>query len=458
MDCWYWKVPSKIDLNSILIKDPPAFKKGFKVDYLYYFIELLTNMMEFNDVDSNNGYINLSSSMMQTVVHNYNEYIEYLVKHRVIRRDKRYIPGVHSRGYILNGINHDSEVALVEINDSLIRRNRAKEFRKNESDKKKLSTKYSYLTKWFNEKLQIDERGALEKVEELFPEPKGPIRGVKKGKASKMTKKYCAKLAIHKLAKQDYHYSVDDNVGRFHSNLTNIKKELRHYITYDGQTLVNVDIKNSQPLLSSVLFDPYFYTNKKKGQRVNLYDFPSLFQYLVNNNKYTYTHTIIMLVKTLQKLDNKEVKKYLRMAKSGNFYEYLSKAMYPKQAFDKGRMKELTFKVFFSSNRAIQGMSNWTKKEFKWRFNGIYNMFAAIKRKNHKALSHILQRIESEIMIQNVCKRISIEHPTLPIFTIHDSILTTDGNQKYVEKIIEEEAFKITGLKVSIGVEILNQK
>jgi hypothetical protein len=165
-----------------------------------------------------------------------------------------------------------------------------------------------------------------------------------------------------------------------------------------------------------------------------------------------------MLVKTLQKLDNKEVKLYLRMTKSGNFYEHLSKAMYPKQAFDKGKMKELTFKVFFSSNRAIQGMSNWTKKEFKRRFNGIYNMFAAIKRKNHKALSHILQRIESEIMIQNVCKRISIEHPTLPIFTIHDSILTTDGNQEYVAKIIKEEAFKITGLKVSIGVEILNQK
>ncbi len=458
MDCWYWKVPSKIDLNSILIKDPPAFKKGFKVDYLYYFIELLTNMMEFNDVDSNNGYINLSSSMMQTVVHNYNEYIEYLVKHRVIRRDKRYIPGVHSRGYILNGINHDSEVALVEINDSLIRRNRAKEFRKNESDKKKLSTKYSYLTKWFNEKLQIDERGALEKVEELFPEPKGPIRGVKKGKASKMTKKYCAKLAIHKIAKQDYHYSVDDNVGRFHSNLTNIKKELRHFITYDGETLVNVDIKNSQPLLSSVLFDPSFYTNKKKGQRVNLYDFPSLFQYLVNNNKYTYTHTIIMLVKTLQKLDNKEVKQYLRMAKSGNFYQELSKAMYPKQAFEKVKMKELTYKVFFSSNRSIQGMNNRTKKEFKRKFQGIYEMFAAIKRKNHRALSHILQRIESEIMIQNVSKRISLEHPTLPIYTIHDSILTTDGNQEYVAKIIKEEAFKITGLKVSLGIEILNQK
>jgi hypothetical protein len=457
MDCWYWKVPSKIDLNSILIKDPPAFKKGFKVDYLFYFIELLTNMMEYNDVDSNNGYINLSSSMMQAVVHNYNEYLEYLVKHRVIRRDKRYIPGVHSRGYILNGINHDSEVVLVEINDSLIRRNRAKEYRKNESDKKKLSHKYSYLTKWFNEKLQIDERGALEKVEELFPEPKGPIRGVRKGKVSRMTKKYCAKLAIHKLAIQDYRYTVDDNVGRFHSNLTNLKKELRHYMTYNGETLVNVDINNSQPLLSSILFNQSFY-NQSKQQYISLYDIPSSFQYLINKYTTTYTHTIIILVKTLQKLDNKEVSRYLRMARSGQFYQELSKAMYPKQSFDKGRMKELTYKVFFSSNQSIQGMNNWTKREFKWKFKGIYAMFSAIKRKNHRALSHILQRIESEIMIQNVCKRISLEQPTLPIFTIHDSVLTTIGNQDYVIKVIKEEAFKLTGLKVSLGTEILNQK
>jgi hypothetical protein len=457
MECWYWKIPSTIDLNSILAKDPPSFKTKYKVDHFYYFIELLTIKMEYNDLDSNKGFINLSAELMQKVVRNYKEYLEYLIRNKIVRTDKKYIVGRKSMGYILNGLKYNSEVARIEIMDSNIRKNRAKEFRKNELDKKNVSSKYSYLTKWFNDKLQIDTEGANDKIEELFPEPKGGIKGARRGKASKTTKKYSAKLAIKKIEGGDFYYKVDDNVGRFHSNLTNIKKELRHYITYDGQTLVNVDIKNSQPLLSSVLFDPSFYTNKKKGQRVNLYDFPSLFQYLVNNNKYTYTHTIIMLVKTLQKLDNKEVKKYLRMAKSGNFYEYLSKAMYPKQAFDKGRMKELTYKVFFSSNKSIQGMNNWTKKEFKWKFKGLYKMFSAIKRKNHRALSHILQRIESEIMIQNVCKRISLEQPTLPIFTIHDSVLTTDGNQEYVAKIIKEEAFKLTGLKVSLGIEILNQ-
>ena len=457
MDCWYWKIPSTIELNSILAKDPPSFKKGYKVDYFYYFIELLSIKMEYNDLDGNKGFINLSAKIMQGVVHNYNEYLEYLIKNKVIRTDKKYIVGRKSMGYILNGLNHDSEVSLIKIKDSIIRKNRAREHRNNELELKKVSSKYSYLTKWFNDKLQIDAEGAKAKIEELFPQPKGAIRGLRKGKASRMTKRYCAKLALHKLENHDYHYKVDDNVGRFHSNLTVIKKELRHFITYDGETLVNVDIKNSQPLLSSILFEPSFYS-QTKPRYINLYNIPSSFEYLTNSNKYTYSHTIIMLVKTLQKLDNKEVKQYLSMTKSGNFYEKLSKAMYPKQAFDKARMKDLTYKVFFSSNKSVRGMNNWTKRQFRMKFKSIYKMFAAIKRKNHRALSHILQRIESEIMIQNVCKRISLEHPALPIFTIHDSVLTTDGNQEYVAKIIKEEAFKITGLKVSLGIEILNQK
>ncbi len=61
-------------------------------------------------------------------------------------------------------------------------------------------------------------------------------------------------------------------------------------------------------------------------------------------------------------------------------------------------------------------------------------------------------------MIQKVSQRISIEKPTLPIFTIHDSIVTTDGNQDYVSRVIEEEAYKLTGLKISLGIERLIDK
>lgn len=459
MNHLYWRIPSSIDLENLLKKYPPAFKSKYKIDYFYYFIELLCDMMEYNDLDGNGGYVNLNAQLMQSFVHNYKEYLDYLLEHRIFRTDKKYIPGAKSMGYVLNKLHYDAEIQHIEVQASVVRKNRAKKNRALEQEMKTTCTKYSYLTKWFNDKLQIDAEGANAKIEELFPEPKGGIKGTRKGKASRTTKKYSAKLAVQKLAAGNFYYKIDENVGRFHSNLTNIKKELRNFITYDGKPLVNIDIKNSQPLLSTILLEPSFYTQQKKPRYINIYNIPSSFNLLTNNkHKHTYIDTIIMLAKALQLADIKEVVKYSDIAKSGDFYQQLSKMMYPNRTFNKAEMKKLTYIVFFSNNRAIQGMNYITKRDFRRKFPDVYKMLSTIKRKNHRALSHILQRIESEIMIQRVCRRISKEQPTLPIFTIHDSIVTTDGNQDYVSKVIEEEAYKLTGLKVSLGIERLINK
>jgi hypothetical protein len=56
-------------------------------------------------------------------------------------------------------------------------------------------------------------------------------------------------------------------------------------------------------------------------------------------------------------------------------------------------------------------------------------------------------------MIESVAMRISHERPELPIFTIHDSIATTAGNEEYVQTVIKEEAFRLTGLRLKLGKE-----
>lgn len=76
-----------------------------------------------------------------------------------------------------------------------------------------------------------------------------------------------------------------------------------------------------------------------------------------------------------------------------------------------------------------------------------------IKLCDHTALAHILQRIEIMVMIQKVAVRISKDRPELPIFTIHDSIVTTVGNEEYVSTVIKEEVLKLTGLTALLGME-----
>ena len=50
-------------------------------------------------------------------------------------------------------------------------------------------------------------------------------------------------------------------------------------------------------------------------------------------------------------------------------------------------------------------------------------------------------------------KRISKERPTLPIFTIHDSIATTVGNEDYIQKVMQEELTKHIGHPPTLSVE-----
>jgi hypothetical protein len=286
-------------------------------------------------------------------------------------------------------------------------------------------------------------------LEEIFPIKTTGIRGVAKRKASNWAKRYRAVQAINKIANGQFYYNIDDNVGRFHSNLTNLNKELRNFITYNGQHLVNVDIKNSQPLLSTLLLNTDFYNH---NSLCNITTIPG-YQYLLSNTYHSYPSLTIMVVKTLKKSDNQDINIYIEFVNSGSFYQKIFNLLYPDKTFEKDKVKTMIFMIFFSNNRYMGKTEAEPKRRFKEMFPRTYEVFKILKLCDHTALSRILQRIESNLMIQNVVPRISREKPDLPIFTIHDSVVTTVGNEEYVATVILEEIKKYTGLEAKIGFE-----
>ena len=72
---------------------------------------------------------------------------------------------------------------------------------------------------------------------------------------------------------------------------------------------------------------------------------------------------------------------------------------------------------------------NSVTSEFKRRFSETFPKVAEVirqhKRKDYRFLSRLLQNYESTVIINRVCRRLMNEHPAAPIYTIHDSILTT---------------------------------
>ena len=89
---------------------------------------------------------------------------------------------------------------------------------------------------------------------------------------------------------------------------------------------------------------------------------------------------------------------------------------------------------------------------FRKAFPEVYKVMMHYKRKNYKNLPIRLQRIEAEGVLNHCCKRIDKEYPNAPIFTIHDSVLTTMEYQKNVQRIMNEELTKFVGFPPKLSL------
>jgi len=446
-----WIIPSAIDLPKILAKNKPSFT--FRIDFFYHLIDLICRQTEYLDLDKENQWVFLNAQRLQKFNQNYQKYLDHLEKVGIIKVDNQYKVGKKSRGYRISPRYYAGEPVDIPVNKLDLRiREKLRSNGYLEKRQPELAG-YDHLTKWFNPKLRIDVEKARENIDQLYPTVNGNI--IRKDEPSKDGKvgKYKALRTIKLLQRQEYYYHVDDNIGRFHTNLTTGKKEIRNHLTYDGKSLVNLDIKNCQPLLSGILLKGEFY---REGENFNINSIQSLIPLIPNPNIFTkYLLNIyysIMLAVSSETQYKREFEKYLALIQAGTFYEKMSELMHPGLPINRAKIKELTFIIFFCDNR--HGVDLRKKEEpFKKEFPLIYSIFATLKRSNSTILSHILQRMETEIVIERASRRIALDRPDLPIFTIHDSIATTVGDEDYVEEILKEEILKMTGLIATIGKE-----
>ncbi|KAA9349241.1 hypothetical protein [Larkinella humicola] len=150
-----------------------------------------------------------------------------------------------------------------------------------------------------------------------------------------------------------------------------------------------------------------------------------------------------------RKEDN-DWKLLIEKVKQGTFYEYLLQEAVKatgKTKLTRELMKKTVNTVFFSENETTSRVMQKRKEIFRGLFPNVMRLFELIKSHQHRTLALLLQNIESEIFLNRIARRIAQERPDLPIFTIHDSIITTVGNDTYVEVIMREELEKAIGIR-----------
>ena len=300
--------------------------------------------------------------------------------------------------------------------------------------------------------------------------------------------------------------SVDKTSSRLHTNITNLKKDFRKLLRYQNEdkqrSFVGVDIKNSQPYMSLILFDERFY-RLLLGEKFSKKEFFLGQPYFKDTRERLKEVLDTEFLDTFRsKLQAPDVLKYIELVSSGEFYDEMlekhgkdilvkrkketesklatvtkekirkyfgelsdlkpsqrnrrieeRKNMIPnfddlltlasgKEA-ERADMKEMMFLTFFSKNGFKGDMVGaYPKKSFEKEFPTVCELFEKIKSGNyykgkknvgHNLLAVLLQQIESYLILLVVTKDTARNrNQKLPMYTIHDSILTIEGEHTYV--------------------------
>lgn len=210
--------------------------------------------------------------------------------------------------------------------------------------------------------------------------------------------------------KEKYFFKiVDPKTGRFYTNITNLPKDLRQFLRYKGEQLIEIDIANSQPFLFNLVISNYS-KSAKLSETIGSYKGEMI------------------------------TDEYRNVTERGKIYEYFTEKWNTEYSQKRTReeIKETFFKkIFFCTNKMNERYPE--SKLFQKVFPTEYKIIVETKKNDYKYLAYILQKLEAEMIIYTICLKLIKKIKDIGIFTIHDSILTTINNIEIVKQIMLKE-------------------
>jgi hypothetical protein len=417
---YYQIMPEKIYRNLSSIEDLLRTKiKGFSPDYLKEVISIVACHVRKN----NNEDTPLRMKYLRKLVPYAERYLNGLIDLGILKRSTYYIPKEISYRYNFTPEYQSRYLSFPLNNAKMIYRIR-KAYVESGKEAIKLIWGYSSQVKYLK-KLTLA-TGWMEFVENYKSD----------------TNQYNSIMASAMcIVNGDIYYSIDETEGRFHSNITNMKKELRQFLRIDGKPLTNIDIKNSQAYLSTIILT-----------------YPSKVWWLTRNTAFS------KLLQNLKVSLTEDVKNYIFLVTSGQLYEYLMREFSTEGLIlTRDETKRKVLRILFARNRMPKDKVNKKcRLIFIKLFPKVHRIFSKVrgrehgtKFKNSNRFAILLASIESYLMLDVIMKRINKEFPKVIPMTIHDSI-TTGILIDYVEavrKIMIEELAFFVGFQPQIKIE-----
>jgi hypothetical protein len=250
-------------------------------------------------------------------------------------------------------------------------------------------------------------------------------------------------IVVEYLREGELWFTVDD-YGRIHTNLTNMPKTLRRYLSVDGKRLIDVDIGESQPLFMGMAL-----ARSEESATVT--------QEHTEREREGDRHPLSLMMDSIMMDKNPQVSgKIDRACLSPDLRSYLalceSRGLYQAVANQLGSTRDKTKNRVMVALYAKPSLRTPVRTVLERLFPSVMQAMRRIKTPNHRRLAHFAQRIESQFMFGRVMSRIMEERPDLFVSTIHDSILTTDGDADFVRQVMLDE-FTRMGLSPQVNIE-----
>jgi hypothetical protein len=348
-----------------------------------YLIDIVHNLLLKYYFKKENSFTLSSVILKDKYGYLYNYYIDYLKEQKILILQKNYLKGSNSRIYNLNESIFSGNIHRYRNNDKVLLKKYITKHLQFELDKNSIIDK-NIKKKLVNDlySVRIDIERSIFYLDSLKNEDID-IYNRNRYSVESINDKHIF-----------YHF---DSYGRMHTNFTILKSFIRkNCLLIDDEETCEIDINNSQPLFLSKLI-------------------------LNSNTKW---------------VKSDEFNLFFLLVKNGTYYQYIIDNLNLKNKSD---AKELTYKVFFGQNRD----NSKYDKLFSSLFPTIHNFIKLYKKEHndYRILAYDLQKAESNLIFNNIIRKVMIFNPDIKIVTVHDSIIIPKKWKKEVSNIFYQEIF-----------------
>lgn len=476
------KIPSNIDYDQLFSKiEGKESSKKEQIDATYVVLSFLYPSKKYiTETKGFDGFKSINNEVMNKIIRNrFGDVKNRLLdinshpSGAILIVNRKYQSGVKSMSYKLNEelfsnpgekwveLGSNAEKRLIEYEQGGIAK--LEDF--------KLS--YKFLLDQYKSNITIDSEAVnyVTTLKSLLLEKVNQFDGDK----DEMTKRVNDTIKgmnfkIRAIQNKNFRPSVSMSNHRLNSVITNLNRELRYYLRINGNRLVEVDIKSSQPyVLGSILTDNFFTGDSNiEFSLINIY--PMLYNQLNYINNKSTTVITSLIEKSIYNnkegfpkyfmsggLDNcQEVQSYRNLPFKDGFYQHLN-STYFNGEYDIQKIKDQIMLVLnlrdLNKRKQIELIQSF-KENFPEinSFIESLNNFKSLK----SAVAILLQRSESYLFLRVGCKVVSEQLHDVPFLTIHDSILIEEQYSEVVPPILKYSINSFTGIEPGVSIKVID--